>query len=67
MHLTSLIGTDNARIQKVLTEGGLLMTMFLFLVVESREDPNITISGPSKRQFIFFLLFFRGGGGWLRG
>ena len=51
--------------------GGLLLTMFLFLVYESREDPNITISGPSLvRQrnasfffVLFFFFFFWGGGG----
>ena len=58
MHLTSLIGTDNARIQKVLTEGSTFDNVSV-LVVESREDLNITISGPigppTKRQFLFFF------------
>ena len=58
MHLTSLIGTDNARIQKVLTEGSTFDNVSV-LVVESREDSNITISGPigppAKRLFLFFF------------
>ena len=47
MHLTSLVGTDHARIQKVLTEGSTFDNVS-FLVVEGREDPNTTISGPSS-------------------
>ena len=49
MHLTNLVGTDHARIQKVLTGGGgpLLTTFLFYIVVEGREDPNTTISGPS--------------------
>ena len=47
MHLTSLVGTDHARIHKVLTEGSTFDNVS-FLVVEGREDPNTTISGPSS-------------------
>ena len=49
MHLTSLVETDHARIQKVLTEGSAFDNVS-FLVVEGREDPNTTISGPSSAR-----------------
>ena len=47
MHLTSLVGTEHAGIQNVLTEG-LTFDNVSFLVVEGREDPNTTMSGPSS-------------------
>ena len=40
--------------------GGPLLTMFYFLVVEGREDPNTTISGPSLvRQRNAIKMVFR--------